>query len=209
MSAYSRKDQQLLQESIDLQLLKESFPKMNLSQVEKRLPYMSISESAYVEQFSERVIEELFGGLANLAKSAGGGLSQGIKNVAQAGAQGAKNLAQGGLNKAKQVGSGAVAGAKQVGKNVSDIYSSAEDEAQAGKAIKQANAAAMQLVELVKAAQQKGLVSFSGDPMQLPLEDVINELILAQQGAQSISKSAQKQGVFGSAGKAFQKGFRS
>ncbi len=204
MSKFSKKDQMLLSEAYSVQLLTESLPKMTLAQLETRLPYLTLQESEYVDKVASRVIEELFGGLKALAgagggaaKTAGGGLLQGAKALG---------------SKALDVGKGAIAGTKaaaqQVGKNVSDIYHTAEDQGQADQALKQANASAQQLVQLIKSAQQKGLVSFTGDPMTLPLEELIDELILAQQGAGNLQRSAQKQGVFGSAGKAFQKGFR-
>lgn len=204
MAKFLKKDQELLSEAYSVQLLTESLPGMTLSQLEAKLPYLTIQESEYVDKVASRVIEELFGGLKALAgaggagaKTAGGGLMQGVKNLA---------------SKAADAGKGALAGGKaaaqQVGKNVSNIYNTAEDKGQADKALKQANAAAQQLVQLVKSAQQKGLVSFTGDPMMLPLEELIDELILAQQGAGNLQRSAQKQGVFGSAGKAFQQGFR-
>lgn len=197
MAKFTNHDQMLLTEAYSVQMLKESFPKMSLSQLEAKLPYFNISEATYIEEFSEKVIEELFGGLKALAGGAG--------NAAKKAGGG---LLQKGIDTAKQVGSGVASGAKQVGQNVRDIYQGAEGANQAEQAVKQASAAAQQLVQLVQAAQQKGLVTFSGDPMQLPLEDIVNELILAQQGANSQSQSAQKQGVFGSAGKAFQKGFQ-
>lgn len=205
MSKFSRKDQALLTEAYGVQLLTESLPSMTLEQILQKLQNpLTLNESTYVEKVSNRVIEELFGGLRALAgagsgaaKSAGGGFAQGVKNLAGKAVDTAKGAAQG-------VG----AAVKQVGQNVGDIYNSAEEKGKADQALKQANAAAQQLVELVKAAQQKGMVSFSGDPMQLPLQDLIDELILAQQGAGNMQRSAQKQGVFGKAGQAFKQGFR-
>lgn len=206
MSKFTRKDQVLLTEAYSVQLLTESLPKMNLTQLMEKMERqgLTLQESEYVEKVTSRVIEELFGGLKALAggagkaaAGAGGGLLQGVKNLAGKAAGAAKGAA-----------SGLGSAAKQVGQNVSDIYNTAEDKSKADQALKQANAAAQQLVQLVQSAQQKGLVSFSGDPMSLPLVDLIDELILAQQGAGNMQRSAQNKGVFGSAGKAFQKGFR-
>jgi hypothetical protein len=205
MAKFSRKDQQLLTEAYGVQLLTESLPGMSLAQLIQKLEHpLTLQESVYVETVSNRVIEELFGGLRALAgagsgaaKSAGGGIAQGLKNAAGAAGSAIKGAAQG-------VG----AAAKQVGQNVGDIYNSAEEKSKADQALKQANAAAQQLVQLVQSAQQKQLVTFSGDPMQLPLEELIDELILAQQGAGNMQRSAQKKGVFGSAGQAFKQGFR-
>lgn len=197
MANFTRKDNQLMMEAYDVISLKRDFPKMTLSQLTEKLPTLTLTESAYVEQFSEKVIEELFGGLKALA----GGVGSGLGKAASSAAGGLKNVAKGAV-------SGVKSAAGQVGSNVKNMYNAAEDEAASNAAVKQANAAAMQLVQLVKAAQQKGLVTFSGDPMQLPLEDLIDELIVAQKGAGNLSRSAQRQGVFGGAGKAFQKGFR-
>ncbi len=205
MAKFSRKDQALLTEAYGVQLITESLPGMSLAQLTSKLSHpLTLQESAYIEKVTTKVIEELFGGLRALAgsaggaaKTAGGGLAQGLKNAAGAAGSALKGAAQG-------VG----AAANQVKQNVGDIYNSAEEKGKADQALKQANAAAQQLVQLVQAAQQKGMVTFSGDPMQLPLEELIDELILAQQGAGNLQRSAQKKGVFGSAGKAFQQGFR-
>lgn len=205
MAKFSRKDQALLTEAYGVQLITESLPGMTLEQLLLKLDNpLTLQESAYVELVTTRVIEELFGGLRALAGGAG-------KAIRSAGA----GLAQGAGDAARKVGStvqgaaqGATAAAKQVGQNVGDIYNSAEEKGKADQALKQATAAAQQLVQLVQAAQQKGMVSFSGDPMTLPLQDLIDEIILAQQGAGNMQRSAQKKGVFGSAGKAFQQGFR-
>lgn len=204
MAKFTRHDNQLLTEAYGVQLLKESFPKMTLSQLETRLPILTESEVQYVEQFSEKIIEEFFGGLKalagagkNAAGSAGGGVMSGLKNAAQGVAGAAKGAVQG----VKQA-------AGQVGSNVKDIYNTAEDSSKSKQAVKQATTSAQQLVQLIQAAQQKGLVTFTGDPMTMPLEDIVNELILAQQGAGNLERSAQNKGVFGGAGKAFQKGFR-
>jgi hypothetical protein len=205
MATYSRKDQALLTEAYGVQLLTESLPGMTLEQLLQKLQQpLTLNEATYVDKVSTRVIEELFGGLRALAGAAGGG----AKAAGGGFMQGAKNLAGKAVDTAKGAVQGAGAAAKQVGQNVSNIYNSAEEKNKSDQALKQANASAQQLVQLVQSAQQKGLVSFSGDPMQLPLQDLIDELILAQQGAGNMQRSAQKQGVFGSAGKAFQKGFQ-
>jgi hypothetical protein len=205
MAKFSRKDQVLLTEAYSVQLLTESLPSMSLAQLLETLKTpLTLNESVYVEKVSNRVIEELFGGLKALA-GAGSGAA---KSAGSGFMQGAKNLAGKAVDTAKGAMAGAGAAAKQVGQNVSNIYNTAEEKGKADQALKQANAAAQQLVQLVQSAQQKGMVTFSGDPMQLPLQELIDELILAQQGAGNMQRSAQKQGVFGSAGKAFQKGFR-
>lgn len=205
MATFNSKDQVLLQEAYGLQLLKESFPRMTLAQVAANLDEFTLSESVWVDEFSNRVIEELFGGLKGLlgagggaAKTAGGGIGNAVKGAAQ----GVKNAAQGAVQ-------GAKGAASKVGQNVKDIYNSAEDASKFKQGAKQAQAAALQLVELVKDAQQKGLVTFSQDPLTMPLGELVEELILAQQGAQQLAGSAQRGGVFKGAGKAFQKGFQS
>lgn len=197
MARYTRKDQHLLSEAYGVQLLKESFPKMTLQQMEKSLGTLTLSESEYVEQFSEKIINEFFGGLKALAGGAG-------KLAGNA----ASGLGKGLVNKAKQVGSGLAAAGKQVGSNVKDIYSTAEDQAKQGQDLKQAQSFAQQLVQLIQAAAQKGLAFANEDPMKMSLEDIVNELVLAQQGATNRSNSAQKRGVFGGAGKSFQKGYQ-
>jgi len=192
MPAYRSKDTQLLQEAYSLQLLKENFPQMTLAQVTANLPIMSLSESQYVDQFSERVINELFGGLRGIGKSAGnsikkagGGIMSGI----------------GGL------GRGVKDAASQVGQNFKDVYNSSEDEDKFNKGAERAKKTAEELVALVKDAQSKGLVTFSGDPMTMPLADLIDELMLAKKGSKQISGSHQRRGLGADVGKSFKKGF--
>lgn len=208
MSKYNTRDTALLTEAYAVQLIKESLPKMTLAQLEQKIPLLTEGENQHIEQFSEKIIEEFFGGMKALAGAGGRmagkaaqGVVGGLKSAAQGAVQGAKGLAQGAVQGAKQA-------AGQVGSNVKDIYNTSEDSAQSKQAVKQATTSAQQLVQLIQSAQQKGLVTFSGDPMTMTLEDIVDELVLAQQGAGNLERSAQKKGVFGGAGKAFQKGFR-
>ncbi len=198
----------LLQEAYSVELLKESFPKMTLTQLESKLPNLNISESEYIENFSNRVIEELFGGLKALAGGAKQAVSQAGQGILDRGTQAVKQMGKNLVNTGKEVGSGLASGANQIGQNVRDIYNGAEGAQQAQQAVKQATDSVNQLVQLIKTAQQQGLVSFTGDPMTLPLEDIIDELVLAKKGADSQSKSAQKNGVFGRVGQAYRKGAR-
>lgn len=198
MAAFSRQDNQLLTESYSLQLLKESFPQMTLAQVVANLDEFNNSESIWVEQFSEKIIEELFGGLKALAGVGGSAAAKAGGGLLQKG----KDLASGAINGVKQAGA-------RVGDNVKDIYKSAEDQSKFTQGAKQAQASALQLVQLVKDAQAKGLVTFKGDPLTMPLGELVQELILAQQGSKQLAGSAQKRGVFNKVGQSFGHGFQS
>lgn len=185
-------DQNIICEAYSVQLLKESFPKMSLGEVNKRLPSMSLEEQKYVENFSERVIEELFGGvkaLTDLPRQAAQKAKQKVSDTASGLKQGAKSAAS------------------QVGQNVKDVYKSGEDVYTFSKGSEKAQSYVKELAELLTKAKEKGLVSFSGDPMQMSLEDVVDELVLAQKGSSQLAGSAQRRGVTKGAGKAFKKGF--
>lgn len=196
----SKKDQQLLSEAYSVQLLKESFPHLTLQQVLNRYDRYNLSEQAWVDEFSTRVIEELFGGLGAVAGSAGRSIGGGLAGLAKKGmdkvSQGAKSLKQGASN-----------AAQQVGQNVKNVYDTAEDKSKLNQGAKKAEVAAKQLAALVQDAQQRGYVTFSGDPMEMPLGDLVDELILAAKGSSSIAKSAQNKGILKGAGQAFKQGF--
>lgn len=204
--SYSTLDSQLLNEAYSTQLLKENFPQMTLSQVVSNLDEFNQSELEWVGQFSERVIEnlfpdelvlEFFGGAKSLAKGISGGISKAGKGLAQ---------------KGRDVASGAARGVKgaagQVKQNVKDMYASGEDQAKYTAGAKKAQEMALELSELIKSAQEKGLVTFSGDPMTMPLGELVDELMLAQKGSSQRAGSAQRAGTFKGAGEALKKGFR-
>lgn len=201
--AFSSADHQLLNEAYSAQLLKESFSQMTLGQVVANLDEFNQSELEWVEQFSERVIENLFPEELVLefwsgAKAvAGGGLAKAGKGLFQKG----KDLASSAANGVKAAG-------QQVGQNVKDIYNSAEDSKTFDQGAKKAQQVAMELAQLVKSAQEKGLVTFSGNPMTMSLGDLVEELMQAQKGSASQAKSTQKNGAFEGIGRSFKKGFQ-
>ena len=203
---FPQRDQQLLAEAYSLQLLKESFPRMTLKQVLTNLDEFSGTEKVWVEEFSERIITELipeqvvlefWSGAKGVGKSFGNAISKG-----------AKNLGQGIANKASQVGQGVKSAASQVGQNIKDVYDSSEDEAKFKKGATRAKEAAVELAELIKDAQAKGLITFSQDPMTMPLGDLVDELLLAQKGSSQLAKSSQKRSPTEGIGKAFQRGYQ-
>ena len=215
--AFSSVDHQLLNEAYSAQLLKESFSEMTLGQVVANLDEFNQSELEWVEQFSERVIDNLFpeelvlefwGGAKAVAKGAGGGIGKAGKGLFQRGKNAVSNAAQGVKAAGQQVGQGVKAAGQQVGQNVKDIYNSAEDSKTFDKGAKKAQEVAMELAELVKSAQEKGLITFSGDPMTMPLGELVDELIQAQKGSANQAKGMQKNGAFEGMGRSFKKGFQ-
>jgi hypothetical protein len=196
---FPQRDQQLLAEAYSLQLLKESFPKMTLKQVISNLEEFNESEKIWVEEFSQRIIDELLPEELVLE------FLDGLKNVGRSILGGAANVGGKLATGASKLGQGVKDAASQVGQNVKDVYNSAEDEAKFTKGATQAKELAFQLAELIKDAQSKGLVTFSEDPMTMPLGELVDELILAQKGSKQRAGSAQRAGVFKGAGKAFKK----
>ena len=209
-------DRRILSEAYSVQILKESFSQMTLSQVDKNLDLMSESEAEYVVTVCERVYNEFFGGFKALAGvgrreagHAGGAISGALGKAGSAIGGGIKNMAQAGADKARQVGQGVQNAASQVGNNVKDIYNTAEAEhgsqAFAQKAQKYVDALKGELAQ----AQQQGMITFKGNIDEIPLGKIVDELLMSAKGHKSFAGSAQRKGAFGGVGGAFKQGMQS
>lgn len=203
MSRFTKLDSMLISEAYSSQILLESAPYMTIAEIQAKLPYMTIAEA--------QVIEELFGklgqrlgrvasGVANVGGAAGKGL--------QAAGKSAMGAVDRGIEKAGQVGSGLAAAAGQVGKNVQDMYKTGDISKQTSDAVKSASGLAMELIDLVKQAQQNGLVKSQGDVTDMSLADIMDELETAGQSASKFQQNANKTGFTGGVGSAFKKGFQ-
>jgi hypothetical protein len=201
----NKKDVQLLSEAYSVQLLKENFPNLTLRQVVENYDRYNMSEQAWVDEFSERVIEELFGGVGALAKGMGRGISgmaKGLGNAAMGAAKGAGNVAKG-------VAKGTGSAAGQFGKNVKNIYNTAEGERSMSKGVEKGKKLAGQLQGLIQNAVSQGYLALERDqdPMDMPLRELIDALMFASEGASDVSQGFQDSGAFKNVGRAFNKGF--
>lgn len=206
---FTRNDTILLQEAYDLRLLKEQAPSMTISQVINNLDIMSESEVVYMNKVADRILNEFAGGIGALGKAVGSGLKklggatvQGVKDRVGSAAQGAKSLGNAALQGAKAAGQQAVS-------NVSDIYQTGQQVSDSGGALKKAHESMRQLIDLLNAARDGGLIKFGGDITRMTLEDIIEKLTIAQQSAQTFQKNAQTKGIGGGVLDAAKQGFRS
>lgn len=199
MAKFTKQDETLLVEAYQVQLLKENFPQMSISQVQLNLDMMCESEKEWVETFSTRVIEELFGGLKALRGSA----TQSLGELGKGAADAAKGALTKGANLASGVASGAKAAGQQIAKNVGDKYAAGEQASKSASDLKGAQAKVDELISMLQSAQENGLLAFTGDPMTMPLSDVVHELTVAAQGADNLNRSHQKRGFLKGAGQAF------
>lgn len=210
MAAFTKRDQQLLSEAYSTQLLKESFHKMTISQVSNNLDLLSESEEEYVCLVSERILNEFFGGLKNVfggAKQTAGGATSAVQGAGSRIAQGASNLANKAGGAIKSAGQGIAQAGRQVGSNVKDMYNTGVEAEKSQQFVGKAQ----QYVDALKAeldkAQQSGLITFKGPVDQMPLGEIVDELLVASKGNQSFANSAKRNGVLGGAGKAFKQGY--
>ena len=210
----NKKDVQLLSEAYSVQLLKEDFPKLTLRQVVENYDRYNVSQREWVDEFSGRVIEELFGGLGAVGKSIG----RGIGNMAKGAARGASNAAVGAakglgnaarnagsaaVDSAKGVGRGVAAAGNQVKKNVGNMYKHGED----ASIMAQGEELVQQLQNLIQQAVDKGYITFDQDVMDTPLQEVIAKLAEAEEVSGEISQGFQDDGTFKNVGNAFKRGY--
>ena len=210
--AYSSRDNQLLTEAYELQILKESYQDMTLSQTLNNLDLMSESQLEYVCQVNERILNEFFGGLKNVlggGQRAVAGPAQALSNVGSSFGQGLKNMAQGAKEYGQKIGKGALAAGQQVAQNTKDMYNTGDEAAKSESFVKKAEKYVQALQDQLEQAQQGGYLSYKGDVSAMSLGDIIDELQLATQGRQNIAGSAQRKGFTGGAGQAFRQGFQS
>lgn len=210
--AYSHRDQIMLTEAYSLQLLKESIPGMSLKQVNSNLDLMTESELEYVSVVSERILNEFWGGLKNLAsagKNAGGSAAGAVGQAGSSIGQGIKNAAGAVGNVAKGIGKGAVAAGKQVVDNTKDIYNKGVVDKQAGDSVVKAQQSIQQLIDLITQAQENDILSKNFDPYQTSLSQIIDYLEGAKKSAGINSQQSLSKGFTGGAGQAFRQGMQS
>jgi phage-related protein len=200
MSAYNRNDMKLLEEAYNLRLLKEQAPNMTINDVKNRLDLMSESELEYINTVNERILNEFWGGLKNVA--------QGVKSAGSSAVQGVKNVAGNAANAVKAAGQGALAAGKQVVNNAAEMYNSGNVAAQSNEAIKKAQTSTQQLIDLVTQAQQQGLIKTQGNVADMTLADIIDELTTAQQSAQTFKNDAVSNGFTGGIGNAAKQAYQ-
>ena len=196
MSRFTKLDSMLISEAYSAQLLSESAPYMTIAEIQSKLPHMTIAEA--------QLIEELFGKLGQKMGQIGAGLG----NLAGAAGRGLKSAGQAVGSTAGKVGSGIASAAGQVGKNVQDMYKTGEVSKQTSDAIGNASKAAMELIDLVKQAQQNGLVKAQKDVTDMSLAEIMDELETAGKSAGTFQAAANKTGYTGGVGAAFKKGFQ-
>lgn len=196
MSRFTKLDSMLISEAYSAQLLSESAPHMTIAEIQSKLPYMTIAEA--------QIVEELFGKLGQKIGQVGAGLG----NLAGAAGKGLKSAGQAVGSTAGKIGSGISSAAGQVGKNVQDMYKTGEISKQTSDAIGNASKAAMELIDLVKQAQQNGLVKAQKDVTDMSLAEIMDELETAGKSASTFQAAANKTGYTGGVGAAFKKGFQ-
>jgi len=225
---YKRNSYKLLSEQYDVMLLKESAPSLNIYELQSKIGYMNLSEATWTAEFSEKILNEFFGGgvkalgkgiggaIGGAAKKAGGKLRQAGADKAADLAGKAKAGAQAGMDKL-QAGADAVKGKVQDGADavrdgidnvkdragnmmddVKDVYQQGGHEAQLQKAQQRAEKTVGDLMSILQMAEQEYGLAFSGPVEQLPLGEVVSELVNAAKGAGNIKRSAQRKlGKFG------------
>ena len=186
----NRKDQQILAEAYQASHLKQHLPNLTIEQLHVVIENASPTELD--------VIEELFGGLRNIAKSAKEGIQAAGQAVGQA-ARDAGDIAKSGVDAAK-------AGAGQIKDNAKGMYKAGEDEAAAEKRKSQLINHVAQLEELLAAHIASS--PRSGLPKNISNITIsqLNRALSATAAAKTKAASAARSGGFlGGAGAAMQK----
>jgi len=196
MARYSQRDQVLLTEAYTLQLLKESMPDMSLRQVNANIDLMCESEAEFVCEFSERIINEFFGGLKNVAK----GIGQGVQRTAQGVGNAIKKTTGG-------IGAGVASAGRQVIDNAKDMYNSGEVASQSASSVEKAKTLTTQLQQLLQQAIDNGTLEIEGGTADnIPLGELVDTLISSQGAANKRQQMATDKGFTGGIKQAFKKG---
>lgn len=201
MAKITKLDQMLIAEAYSSQLLEEAAPHMTISEIQNRLPHMTIEEA--------QIIEELFGKLGQKI----GQVASGIGGVGTAAARGAasvgKAAGQAVGQAAGQLGSGVKSAVGQAAQNVGDMYSTAAQSKSSEQAVQNAFKSATDLIDIVKQAQQSGLIKSQGEVTDMTLSDIMDQLETAKQSAATFQQGAAKTGFTGGVGQAFKQGMSS
>jgi uncharacterized phage infection (PIP) family protein YhgE len=203
------KDTHLLEEAYKATQLTQHLPNLTLKQVKLVIENASPAEL--------EVLEELFGGIKNIARGAKEGAQragQAVGKAARGAGQAVGQAARGAGQAVGQAARGGVeavkAGAQQVGQNVKDMYQSGEDEAAAGKRKKQLQDHLTQLEQLFTQ-------HIEASPSSRLKGQNLNDLTLGQlkqalAGTAGVKErkatAARDKGVFGGAGGAAKAGYQ-
>lgn len=206
MARITKIDQILLAEAYSVQLFQESAPNMTIAEIQKRLPHMTLEEAQVIEELFGKLgqkIGQVASGIGGVGSAAGKGLAAAGRGVANTVGQAGQAVAQ----KAQQVGSGVKAAAGQVAQNVGNLYNTAAADKEQAQAIENASKSAMALIDLVQAAQNKGLINLRGDVTNMSLAQIMNRLEQAKGQTAGQKQSAQDTGFTGGVGGAFKQGY--
>jgi len=202
----------------DQKLLSESYNSINVKQIMlessvgtfiKNAPNVNTLAEAYaiIDIYNDLMEEKsLFGGLSNVVKGIGGSIARGAQNVAS-GAQAAGSAVAQGARTAGQV---AGAAGRQIGQNMSQMYQTGSNAADAQKALQQARTAAEQLINLINQAKQISPETFKDakgrdlaqNITNVPLGKLVEYLGKAGTATQGAAAAARSQGPFGGVGAA-------
>ena len=187
----NRTDQQLITEAYKAVSFKQTLPSLSLSVLNESIN--SLNETQLNE--ATELLNELLDGLKSIWK--------GAKNTAASAWNVAKNIPLG-------TGRAVLGAASQVGGNIKDLYKKGQQQAAITKQQQYAAKLVNKLVEVISQLQNnpdfEKLVN-GADAQQLTLTEIQDILNKAVAQAAQLSQIAQKNGIFGGAGKAAKKRF--
>ena len=200
----------------DIELIAENYKKINVKSLMLESSFSSFEEFGPKIQTLEEAeaildiydtIEEAFPSLAGL-KNLGRGAMQSAQQAGTAIANKAQQAGTAIANKAQQAGSSVAAGAQQVGSNVQNLYQTGKTSAESQKVIKQAQAAAQQIIDLVNKAKELSPETFQGSQgrelaqniTNLKLSQVMGYLDKLSADTTAAAQTASKEGLFGGVG---------
>jgi hypothetical protein len=212
MARITKLDQALLAEAYTTQLFQESAPYMTIAEIQKRLPYMTLEEAQIIEE----ILGQIAAGIGGVAGAAGRGLAAAGRGVASAVGKKVGQAAGAVAQKAQQIGTGAQklgsgvkAAAGQVAQNVGNLYSTAAGDKAQSEAIEKASKSAMDLIDLIQAAQNNGLINLRGEVTNMSLAQIMNRLEQAKGQTETQKQAAQQAGLGGGVKNAFKQGMQS
>ena len=202
----------------DIELIAENYKKINVKSLMLESSFGSFEEFGPKIQTLEEAeaildiydtIEEAFPSLAGL-KNLGRGAMQSAQQAGTAISNKAQQAGTAIANKAQQAGSSVAAGAQQVGSNVQNLYQTGKTSGESQKVIKQAQAAAQQIIDLVNKAKELSPETFQGSQgrelaqniTNLKLSQVMGYLDKLSADTTAAAQTASEKGVFGGVGTA-------
>jgi hypothetical protein len=211
-------DQELLSESYNSINVKQIILESSVGTFIKNAPNVNTLAEAYaiLDIYNDLVEEGLFGGLANVAKGVGGTIARGAQNVASGVASGVSKGAGAVAQGVKTAGQVAGAAANTVGGNISSMYTSGSNAADAQKAITEAQKAADQLKQLLDKVKQLSPGTFKDSKgrdlaqnvMNLPLGSILTYITKTGVATQGAATAAKNIGVLGGVGAAMSQAYQ-